>query len=327
MTLIKYKVEELDRLMSLNVNQNIAFRGNETVQTAKPQQKSAATNPIEKTQTTEKKYKKGLSTGTWVGLGALATVAIAGIAIVATHGKNSKFIKDLPEKLDFKEAQTMEEAISFAKEQLGVHINVKNDLNLTNFINKCFVDIVNKTKGKSVLPKYVKINNTLVSEDNIEVGAMMQFDGTLTLGNLYLKLSEIAQKQHKTILKLIDENKDLTDCVRSIYHEIGHANHFANCKDASKMMRISELKASNIKDLSYTEDFLKEIKGNKKIEEYFKYNNKYKFDDNKEATIYALSSPAEFIAETFNNMLTTGKEAPEDVMKIYYKYGAPKINL
>src|SRR5574344_1119743 len=302
--------------MSLSVNQNIAFRGNEAVQ---PQQNSAATNPIEKTQTLEKEDKKGLSTGAWIGLGALATAAIAGIAIAAAHGKNSKFIKDLPEKIDFKEAQTMEDAIKFAKEQLGVHIKFENDLNLANFINKCFADIVNKTKGKSVLPKYVKINK-LVSRDNIEGFASMQQNGTLTLGKLYLEISKIAQDRQETLINLIGKYEELTAFVRGIYHEIGHANHFVNCKDSRKMMRISELKASYIKDLSYTEDFLKEIKGNKKIEEYFKDNTKYKFDGNNEATIYALSSPAEFIAETFNNMLTTGKEAPEDIMKIYYKY-------
>src|SRR5574344_197665 len=75
--------------MSLSVNQNIAFRGNEAVQ---PQQNSAASNPVEKTQIPEKEDKKGLSTGAWIGLGALATAAIAGIAIAATHGRGAKAI-------------------------------------------------------------------------------------------------------------------------------------------------------------------------------------------------------------------------------------------
>src|SRR5574344_2062834 len=75
--------------MSLSVNQNIAFRG----ETVRSQQNSAATDPIEKTQNTEKENKKGLSTGAWIGLGALAAAAIAGIAIAATHGRGTKAVE------------------------------------------------------------------------------------------------------------------------------------------------------------------------------------------------------------------------------------------
>src|SRR5574344_2787125 len=99
--------------MSLSINKNIAFSGNETVQ---PQQNSAVTNPVGKTQTLEN--KKGLSTGTWIGLGALATAAIAGIAIAATRGRGAKALENaeayaqnlklanLPEKIEYKPAKT-----------------------------------------------------------------------------------------------------------------------------------------------------------------------------------------------------------------------------
>src|SRR5574344_2075352 len=152
--------------MTLSVNQNIAFNGNETVQ---PQQNSVATNPVEKTQTPEKEDKKGLSTGTWIGLGALATAAIAGIAIAATRGRGAQALENaetyaqnlklanLPEKIEYKPVKTGAEGIEYAKNTFGIkEVDTNFSLEAINDVNRQLVNISNKSKGKFYIPKALR---------------------------------------------------------------------------------------------------------------------------------------------------------------------------
>ena len=113
---------------------------------------------------TKQTEKKGLSTGQkWaIGIGsALAGLVIAGI-LISRH-ETSKLKKlyeqnmvfqNLAEKIDFKEAKTVEEGIKFAKDVLKVGEVDKNfTLDAINFANKGLVEVSNANKGKLFIPK------------------------------------------------------------------------------------------------------------------------------------------------------------------------------
>ena len=113
---------------------------------------------------TKQTEKKGLSTGQkWaIGIGsALAGLVTAGI-LISRH-ETSKLKKlyeqnmvfqNLAEKIDFKEAKTVEEGIKFAKDVLKVGEVDKNfTLDAINFANKGLVEVSNANKGKLFIPK------------------------------------------------------------------------------------------------------------------------------------------------------------------------------
>ena len=106
---------------------------------------------------------------------------------------------------------------------------------------------------------------------------------------------------------------------RAIYHEIGHANH----KNHLKMLRLSELKAIGYKDTHYTDEFLQAVKDNKIVTDFFEHNTVSRLAN---GTLNALSSPAEFVADTFS-LKMLGKTIPKEVETIYQKYGGPLVSL
>lgn len=105
----------------------------------------------------EEEKKKKLSTGAKVGIGAgfLATAGL--IAFLVMKGKVSE-AKQLAEHIEFKPAQTLEEAIKFGKEHLGIKSYEDfgaNDLDAINWLNEGFVNVSNRMKGKLRMPKQI----------------------------------------------------------------------------------------------------------------------------------------------------------------------------
>ena len=132
-----------------------------------------------------------------------------------------------------------------------------------------------------------------------------------SFGPAFIKEFEAAQQVGKSFIDVLGEyaKKDPYNAqyrIKAIYHEIGHANHFNNCKNADKMLRLEELKANGVKDTHFTEEFLNEVKNNDVVK-------KFHFD-------YALTSPAEFVADTFAYKIM-GKQIPKEVEELYVKYG------
>lgn len=133
-----------------------------------------STNTLEKTPEkdtveTKKEEKKGLSRIAKWGLGiagAFGTLIVA-MTLISRHQtkaltklyKEKMVFKELPEKLEFKEAKTLEEAFKFTKETLGIESVDKNfSLEALNFLNKGLVDVSNANKGKLFLPRSVKFS-------------------------------------------------------------------------------------------------------------------------------------------------------------------------
>ena len=127
------------------------------IQTAtKPYPNDTVEISATKTKKKQSKLKK-IAIGVGTGFAALAGVAI----LFAKHQNNklSKLYKDklvlsnLAEKIDFKEATTLEEAIKFTKETLGIKDVDKNfTLDALNIANKGLVEVSNANKGKLFMP-------------------------------------------------------------------------------------------------------------------------------------------------------------------------------
>lgn len=81
----------------------------------------------------------------------------ATIAVLIAKGRFSE-AKKLAEHIDFKKAETIEEAINFGKKNLGIKKYIgfqSNDVELLNWINEGLVNVSNKMKGKAKMPKGV----------------------------------------------------------------------------------------------------------------------------------------------------------------------------
>lgn len=93
-----------------------------------------------------------------IGAGLVAAGSIGTVIYLIMHGKVGKATQ-LAEQIDFKPAQTIEEAIQFGKDNLKIKKYkgfTENDLEVLNFINEGFTNVSNKLKGTIRLPKTIK---------------------------------------------------------------------------------------------------------------------------------------------------------------------------
>ena len=83
-----------------------------------------------------------------IGAGLAAAGSIGTVIYLIMHGKVGKATQ-LAEQIDFKPAQTIEEAIQFGKDNLKIKKYkgfTENDLEVLNFINEGFTNVSNKLK-------------------------------------------------------------------------------------------------------------------------------------------------------------------------------------
>ena len=272
-----------------------------------------------------KPKKEGLSTGAKWGLGALALAGIGTVAYLATRGKvGAKQAQQLAEHIEFKPAKTIEEAKTFAKDRLGVNIKF-DDVDMANYINEALTTANNATKGKSVMPNSVFVDKSngffawrrysdkpadlVISPSAYRMGAVARDKG-ISVKEFYMNHM---WKENRFADKGLSPFKE-------IFHELGHGNHYKACKDYEKMVKLKELKARGISDTHFTEEFISETKNNKAVKDFFDSVGYTSTG----GSIYALESPAEFVADVFS-LKVQGKSIPEEVQRIYSKYGGPAL--
>ena len=108
----------------------------------------------------DNKDNKKLSTNAKIGIGA-GILSVAGLVAAAIFMKG-KTLKpaNFAEHIDFKPAQTMEEAVEFAKKHLGVEkFDFGNDVEMANWVNEGLTNISNRFKGKANMPKELRWEN------------------------------------------------------------------------------------------------------------------------------------------------------------------------
>lgn len=139
---------------------------------------SGMSNTLEKTPAQDEVIiqpkKKKLSTAAKVGIGLTGVLgALIGTCVLVSRHQTGKLKKlyqeklvlsNLPEKLEFQEAKTLDEALKFAKDTLKIpEVDNNFTLEALNFANRGLVDVANANKGKLFLPKKLQFEN---SNDN-----------------------------------------------------------------------------------------------------------------------------------------------------------------
>lgn len=151
--------------MITEIGKNIKFTGVDsnigTTNQIKKNEKLSGTVSSVQTDSFEKQGNtKKLSTNAKIGIGA-GILTVGGLIATAifTKGKNIK-PANFAEHLDFKPAQTMEEAIAYAKKNLGVEkFDFGNDVEMANWVNEGLTNISNRFKGKANMPKELRWSN------------------------------------------------------------------------------------------------------------------------------------------------------------------------
>lgn len=199
--------------------------------------------------------------------------------------------------IPFKKAETLEDAVKFGKTQ-GLYRRIKGlnpenqaDLKLLNKINESLCTVHNRTGGRSIMPRKLYIKNTMKSSDG---------------------LTGIASYTATNDILTVSRTWDWKRFPKTIYHEMGHANHALNT-DIRKMMRIEEIIARSGKNAKITSRF----KADAELQELI-------FKNMRE---YSMSSPAEFVADIFALKIARDTKIHHKLEQAYEALNGPNIVL
>lgn len=144
----------------------------------------------------DKKKKKTKFAKRALIIGSTVAVAILalkfGPRVMAAHNVKKKLpIRNLPEKIDFTEAKTIEEARKYATEVLQIKkVDDNISLEALNIVNKGLTDVSNAQKGKVVMPTALKLSN--LKDANAAVVSSLNTDdlGEMLLDNKLFSLDD-----------------------------------------------------------------------------------------------------------------------------------------
>ena len=197
---------------------------------------------------------------------------------------NPKPVKELAQHIDFVKADNVESAIKFAQENFGVKLRVNGQLKTANWINESLVNLSNKTKGKVLLPKEIKICKLPAKIQ----GKYNPFTRTVKLGeNCFGNAFERDFEKVKD-LGLLSER------LVTLYHEIGHGIHLTTSNIINEVFGTSGYK----KIISGCRDDLTQYLGGK----------------------YFTRCEGEAYAQIFGKKMAEGK-LPDFVEKVWQKIG------
>ena len=130
--------------------------------------------------------------GVGAGIAGAGAVFCGAVILMARHQgnkiaklyKEKLILSNLPEKIDFKEAKTIQEGIEFAKKVLGIK-EVDKDITLEaiNTANKGLVEVSNANKGKLFMPTRLGFE-TPTSKDDDYIAYVVKDIYSKKFGNL-----------------------------------------------------------------------------------------------------------------------------------------------
>lgn len=194
------------------INYNAKFSYNNTIlQNHKNSESPGVTKqhdiPLKTNQAQGSKLNGKQIAAIYLGVQALLTFALF-------KKWNPKQVKKLAPHIDFIKADKVDDAVKFAKDNFGITLDVKGQLKTANWINESLVNLSNKTKGKVLLPKKIKICSI--------AGA----DGQYNPLTRTVKLSkDLFGENFEREFEQLHKSGFLNRRLLILYHEIGHGIH------------------------------------------------------------------------------------------------------
>lgn len=209
---------------SFNYNtNNAAVKAPQTSSYQQVQTKTSAINPIttkaNPTPVVQEKKSNNEGMPTWAkwGLGILAVAGTCALAYFGFKGKNTikssggtsvQGSTQLAKNINFKPAESVDDAIKFGKEQL----NIKNyqgfearDLDAINWVNEGLVNTANRMQGVVKMPKAIHYTDELADDVLAGIisggnGEMAKYNGDLVINRKIIdNLDDSLSKQIKTM--------------------------------------------------------------------------------------------------------------------------------
>ena len=148
-----------------------------------------------------------------IGLGILGTAAVIALAI-----KKNRYseVKQLAENIRFEKAKTVEDAIKWGKENLGIrHYGgfESQDIEAINWINEGLTNTSNKMKGKLRVPKSIWYTDKVLGENTLAgvckdaTGEYAKYNGQFYVNkNIFRNLDAELDSFLKNLKPMIDVN-------------------------------------------------------------------------------------------------------------------------
>lgn len=256
-----------------------------------------ATNTLERTPEKDtvvatKPKKRKLSTAAKIGIGLTGVVGgLIGTCVLVSQHQTSKLKKlyneklvlsKLPEKLEFQEAKTLDEALKFAKDTLKIPEVDKNfTLEALNTANRGLVDVSNAYKGSVFMPRALRykavgdsyiaavvrdieskhfgemwINSDMFNHASLnkDLKDALFLNGTERLYPLkeglittHNSIGTIPDKKLETLIKSFYENPDklsITD-KQNLYYSLADINQIASLHKRSPLYAFEKISKSN----------------------------------------------------------------------------------
>lgn len=240
--------------------------------------------------TKPKKKKRSLGAKIAIALGSTVGALVIFALAYAKHQsiklnklyQEKLVLSNLPEKIDFKPAKTVEEGIKFSKEVLGIK-EVSKDFTLEsiNWANKGLVDVSNAYKGKVFMPRNMHYDSKILG-DNAIAGVVRDVERK-SFGDLVINS------------KFFDE-KFLNERIKGIYSEF-------EGKNSEQLLKLK----INKEDLRLWEKFKKNPNSISTMEKRRLWQNGRLGNDRFSA--YTSNSPMELIRMVNEELVKKGKKS------------------
>lgn len=219
-------------------NTTVQRQNTDLISKTKPDEFVSQNKPVEEDSTQKKKsvLKKAAVIG-----GAIAGIAAA--AIFLYRKDKTSGIKHLAPNIEFKKAETVEEAIQWGKKTLGIQTYSgfeTKDIDVLNWINEGFTNVSNAMQGNLRMPKRVVYTSELGSDT---LAGVVPYTSKLKTERGFFGVnkdifSDIDKAIKEIVQSYIDNNKCLAKTQDGGYKTV---SHFLDTEYATKM--IEELKA------------------------------------------------------------------------------------
>lgn len=178
-----------------------------------------ASKPDEFVKQDKKEDNKKLTTGQKVGIGAgiLASGGIIAAAILS-KGKTLK-PANFAEHIEFVKANTMEEAVEFAKKNFGIKkFDLGDDLEFANWVNEGLANINNRFKGKANMPEKVIFDEKFFTKKPKAAAYCSKISDTIAFNKEYFSDKLITKVKHNLELIFPEYNPEKHEFKNLVVH-------------------------------------------------------------------------------------------------------------